>query len=126
MAQVSVEEQSLHFKATVFKGSVNMMFKNADTGGAIHATNTKLYITGNIIIVISNNTATDSGGGIYLYKSELKCMQGSNTERLGKKAAEKGGGLYAIILQLGQSSLLNIYTLMCLRTIVSDLVCVLI
>ena len=78
----------------VFEGRVNLMFNNADNGGALHATNSKLYILGSI--TISNNTATDSGGGIYLYQSELKCMQGSNIELLGNRAAVKGGGIYTI------------------------------
>lgn len=70
------------------------MFNNADNGGGVHATNSILYILGSVII--SNNTAIHSGGGIYLYQSELKCMRGSNIEIIGNKAAKKGGGLYAI------------------------------
>ena len=78
----------------LFRGNVTIMLSNAERGGALHAIASKLYMRGNIII--SNNTAAKSGGGMYLYQSEMKCIQDSNVEILGNRASEKGGGIYAI------------------------------
>ena len=46
-----------------------MMSNFAEVGGAIHATEGNLYITGNTIVM--NNTATRTGGGIKIYTNVL-------------------------------------------------------
>ena len=47
-------------------------------------------------ITISRNTVSDSGGGIYLYRSELNCQDESTVEFLSNGAIERGGGIHAI------------------------------
>ena len=78
----------------LLKGNVKFLFNHAEKGGAILATASKLYILGDTSI--ANNIAAESGGGMYLYQSELKCMQGSNLQLLTNKAMTKGGGIHAI------------------------------
>ena len=43
----------------------------AGVGGALYATNSKVYVNGHM--TIANNTASVSGGGVYLYQSEVNC-----------------------------------------------------
>ena len=61
-------------------------------GGAIHATGSTVHMIGETII--ANNTADESGGGVYLFQSELnctlKCTFFDNTAR------KFGGAIYAI------------------------------
>ena len=52
-----------------FAGNVNLVYNTAVRGGAIAATQSKLYMYGNV--TVSHNTASVSGGGIYAYQSEL-------------------------------------------------------
>ena len=78
----------------VFEGTSVLMDNSAENGGAIHAITSKIHVYGNSLI--SNNTAEDSGGGIYLYQSELNCKGTSTLELLGNSAANRGGGIHAI------------------------------
>ena len=73
---------------------IMLRYNSASKGGAIHAISSKLYIRGNILV--SNNSALVSGGGIYLYQSELDCLGQSSLELLGNKAMDRGGGIHAI------------------------------
>ena len=66
----------------------------AAVGGAMIAANSKVYIHGST--TIANNTARLSGGGLYLYQSEVICKANSSLELLGNSASEKGGGVHAI------------------------------
>ena len=77
-----------------FEGQSTLMYNSAISGGAIYATASKIFIQGNTTIV--NNTATYSGGGIYLYQSEMNCKRQSILTLLSNGAAEKGGGIHAI------------------------------
>ena len=76
-----------------FNGICTLMDNHAKDGGAIYATETKLFVYGRL--TIANNTATDSGGGVYLYHSELNCKENCVLEILGNRAIEKGGGIHA-------------------------------
>ena len=67
---------------------------HAEDGGAIHSTDSKLYVNGNV--TIAHNTATGNGGGVYLSTSELNCQQESTLVLLNNIASLKGGGLHAI------------------------------
>ena len=44
---------------------------------------------------MTNNTASQSGGGIYL-QSEMTCQKMSALKLSGNTAMEKGGGIYAV------------------------------
>ena len=76
----------------VFTGTANLMYNRAIQGGAILATQSKLYMYGDI--TISHNTASVSGGGIYAYQSELNFMENVNISR--NIADNEGGGIHAI------------------------------
>ena len=47
-------------------------------------------------MTVANNAALDSGGGIYLYQSELNCQLQCALKILSNNASHKGGGVYAI------------------------------
>ena len=67
----------------------------AVSGGAIHATESRIDVNG--ALVIANNKALDNGGGIYLYRSDFNCRMNSNTKIIGNCADNNsGGGIYAI------------------------------
>ena len=75
-------------------GRCNLMHNTAMNGGAIHTAESRIDVNG--ILTVANNTAIDSGGGIYLSRSELNCKICSIVSLTGNMAANKGGGLYAI------------------------------
>ena len=76
-------------------GSFTLMNNYAKSGGAIHLIETKMNIHSSDITV-ANNTAVDTGGGIYLYRSQLDCQENGTLTVLGNEAGEKGGGIHAI------------------------------
>ena len=80
--------------SVVLYGVCNLKQNHAENGGAIHSTESKLYVNGNV--TIAHNTATGNGGGVYLSTSELNCQQKSTFELFNNTAAHKGGGLHAI------------------------------
>ena len=83
------------FQSTVdFEGLSILRDNSASKGGAIYASSSKLYVHGSTFI--SNNSAWGSGGGIYLYQSELNCEGKSNLILLGNNAIDRGGGIHAI------------------------------
>ena len=75
-------------------GRSNLMHNTAMNGGAIHAAESRIDVNG--VLTVANNTAIDSGGGIYLSRSELNCKIRSTLSLIGNTAANKGGGLHAI------------------------------
>ena len=85
-----------------FNGACNLEHNHAENGGAIHSTDSKLYMNGNV--TIAHNTATRNGGGVYLSTSELYCQQKSTFELFNNTAAHKGGGLHAISLFIKATS----------------------
>ena len=78
----------------IFTGTSTLMKNYAKNGGAIHASESKLYINGEM--TIANNTANDTGGGVYLDMSEVHCQSNSYLELLNNVATKKGGGVHAI------------------------------
>ena len=77
-----------------FNGNSLLTKGHAENGGALKAIESKVHIHGNM--TIANNTATEAGGGIYLYHSELTCWKGSALKIWTNTATEKGGGINAI------------------------------
>ena len=77
-----------------FKGKSTLMHNTAENGGAIYATESKLYVYGEL--KFANNTATKNGGGVYLYQSEVNCQEPSILILLGNSANERGGGIHMI------------------------------
>ena len=78
-----------------FNGACTVINNYAKNGGAVHATESKLFIHAGILI-IANNTANETGGGIYIYQSEFNCQSHSRLRFMGNYAIEKGGGVHAI------------------------------
>lgn len=76
------------------KGKCVMKFHSVTNGGGIYAANSKIEIKGKV--TVTNNTANESGGGLYLYQSELNCEAQSSLLLLGNIAGKKGGGMCAI------------------------------
>ena len=66
---------------------------HAEHGGALKAIESKIHVYGTV--TIANNTATDAGGGMYLYHSELICWKNSALKIMKNAAREKGGGISA-------------------------------
>ena len=83
------------FQSNVFfDGECNLEHNYAVNGGAMHSTESKHYVNGNL--TIAHNTATGHGGGVYLSTSELNCQQKSILVLWNNTASHKGGGLHAI------------------------------
>lgn len=83
------------FKSRVIFGeSTQLLYSYADDGGAVHAVESEVYVRGEILI--ANNTANKTGGGIYLFQSVLNCQQNCSLKLLGNEAVEKGGGMHAV------------------------------
>ena len=76
----------------VFMGRTYLMYNRAIQGGAIAATQSKVYMYGDI--TVSHNTASVSGGGIHAYQSELNFKENVNISR--NNANDRGGGIYVI------------------------------
>ena len=102
---LKTEAKSLHneggaitaFQSEIyFETDTKCIIKNntAERGGGILAIASKLFINGNLSIV--NNTASASGGGVYLYQSEQNCKGQSILELIGNSASKRGGGIHAI------------------------------
>ena len=77
----------------VFIGKSWLTKGHAKHGGALKALHSKVYFRGNVRI--DSNTATEAGGGIYLYHSELICWKKSTLTIWENTAKEKGGGISA-------------------------------
>ena len=71
-----------------------MINKKADKGGAIHAIQSKLRVSGELNI--SNYTAKKSGGGIFLSQSEMSCEMESRISLIRNSACQIGGGIHAV------------------------------
>ena len=79
---------------TVFSGSCDIIHNSAKHGGALYISESKLYVRGKLSII--NNIATNTGGGIYLYQSEVNCEGGSVLNFSLNSAQGKGGGIHAV------------------------------
>ena len=83
------------FQSNVFfDGECNLKQNHANYGGAIYSIESKLCVNGNV--TLAHNTATGSGGGVYLSGSELNCQRNSTLALFNNTAVHKGGGLHAI------------------------------
>lgn len=76
-----------------FEGQSSLSYNSGENGGAIHVVATKFYVYGFILLL--NNSATDSGGGIYLFLSDLNCEKNCIFNIVGNSAG-KGGGIHAV------------------------------
>ena len=78
----------------VFSGSCSFQDNHSNNGGAVHSSESKVFVNGNL--TIANNRASRNGGGIYLLNSELNCQMNSYLTFHANHAASKGGGIHAI------------------------------
>ena len=76
-----------------FDGSCNVSHNHAENGGAIRSSESKVHVNGNLIV--AHNSANESGGGIYLYNSEMNCSDCS-LQLSHNTAKSRGGGIHAI------------------------------
>ena len=80
----------------IFSGFNNLTDNIVDSkGGAIYASGDSLLNVKDELTVMSNN-ASESGGGIYLYRSKLNCQRDSMIKLISNNAVSKGGGIFAI------------------------------
>ena len=77
----------------VFHGECHLSDNQAQCGGAVRSIKSKIDIHGNL--TFASNFADETGGGVYLYQSELTCHQYSTIMLLGNTAGTNGGGVYA-------------------------------
>ena len=82
------------FKSVVnFHGTASFINNDAKNGGAIQATESKIYV--HDVMTVTDNSAVKSGGGIHLDMSELHCQFNCSFTLSGNSAIEKGGGIHA-------------------------------
>ena len=75
-------------------GTVTLKDNIANNGGGILATMSTIVCNNNCSLSITTNTALHTGGGIYLYQSELSIYGNVNVNN--NMAMKHGGGLHAI------------------------------
>lgn len=78
----------------LFYGKCTFYNNYAQDGGALNAVESKVHTHGEVLM--KGNMANNSGGGIYLYQSELNCHGNSTLKLKNNTACMKGGGIYAI------------------------------
>ena len=85
---------TITFESTVtFNGQCSFISNHATVGGGFIVTESKVYFTGESII--TDNKASHTGGGVYLYQSELNCKVECNLLIHNNSAAMRGGGVHA-------------------------------
>ena len=90
----AIYSEAVSFKALYIDFSSCIFVANhAEIGGALSTNFSVLSIYSTT--VIANNTANNSGGGVYLYHSELSCHNGGELKVVGNHANENGGGIYS-------------------------------
>ena len=77
-----------------FEGTCIFEHNHAKNGGAIYSSESIVFVNGNVTIL--HNTASKSGGGVYLSTGALNFQQRSNFALFGNSAAQKGGGVHAV------------------------------
>ena len=77
-----------------FDGSCIVSHNHAEYGGAIRSSESKVFVNGNL--TVTHNSANESGGGIYLYNSEMNCTDCNSLKLLHNTAKSRGGGIHAI------------------------------
>ena len=91
-------------------GICTLSYNYAENGGALHSSLSKVTLYQNGNLTITHNSAHVSGGGIYLYNSEMNCKETSEFLFLNNFAASSGGGVHAIgssIILSGDSDFVN-------------------
>ena len=79
----------------IFSGADTKIVGNqANFGGAVYASESKLLIGNDTQTYINVNTADHNGGGLYLTMSDLE-VTGYDTYITGNRATNKGGGIHA-------------------------------
>ena len=73
------------------QGEARFECNHAETGGAILAIESELFLSNQVYVI--NNSASISGGGLYLSQSELFSLQESALTIIGNSAAKNGGGI---------------------------------
>ena len=84
-----------------FLGACNLSDNYARTGGAIHLTKSEANVYKELNV--TSNVANQTGGGIYLYRSNFNCQHSSTLSISGNYANINGGGVHAI------NSLITLY-----------------
>ena len=85
---------TITFESTItFNGQCSFISNRAKVGGGLIVAESKVYFNGEC--VIADNKATDTGGGVYLYQSELNCKVECNLLIHNNSAAMRGGGVHA-------------------------------
>ena len=86
------------FQSEIYIYGICSIFNNtAERGGGILAAESKI-LCGKLLL--ANNIALNSGGGAYLYQSELNSKNHGIITFVGNRAAEKGGGINLISSQI--------------------------
>ena len=83
------------------EGNSTLMANTAIVGGAMYLEETIASLYNNA--TIQANRASENGGGVYLYRSQLKCMQGCALTIADNRAHNFGGGIHTV------NSLITIY-----------------
>lgn len=82
------------YSRLTFHGITIFQYNQAIIGGAIVASQSEVHVRGAILVI--NNEATKSGGGMYLSQSELYSEAMSTILISRNSAGDKGGGIHAI------------------------------
>ena len=85
------------YQTTLYlQGRSRLENNRAEIGGAIVGTECEIVLNSNAKIDITNNTATKSGGGLYLSQSDLYGLEASALTISNNTANDRGGGIHAI------------------------------
>ena len=85
----------------IFNGSCNLTDNFAVIGGAVYVSESQLNLLAEITVML--NEANDTGGGLYIYRTNLNCHQLSTTMVSDNWAHNSGGGIHAT------NSLITVY-----------------
>ena len=86
---------TLYLSNAFLYGTCIFEANNAENGGAVRLFESKLYVYGDVKLL--NNRASQNGGGIFLYRSELDVEQSAPFRIFisNNTAEQKGGGIHA-------------------------------
>ena len=70
------------------------MFYHAQSGGAIHTAESKVWMYGKI--KIAYNTVYESGGGMHLYQTDLNCHYYCKLRLENNRALKNGGDIRVV------------------------------
>ena len=75
------------------KSNYTFLYNEAASGRALHVVESNIFVYGHLHAMY--NSATNSGGSMYLYQSQLTCEHQSFVTILLNKANKTGGGIHA-------------------------------